>query len=69
MPYVPGELTAVTKATGRTVAGDVLRTASRSHAVRLTAGRNSRAGDGRSPVFGTADVADSRGTVVPTPGP
>ncbi|MGW0420070.1 glycoside hydrolase family 2 TIM barrel-domain containing protein [Streptomyces sp. NPDC003015] len=65
VPYVPGELKAVARRSGRTVATDVLRTAGRPHAVRLTADRTSLAADGRSLVFVTADVVDARGVVVP----
>jgi beta-galactosidase len=65
VPYAPGELKAVARRKGRTVATDVLRTAGRPHAVRLTADRTSLAADGRSLVFVTADVVDARGVVVP----
>ncbi|WP_118082238.1 glycoside hydrolase family 2 TIM barrel-domain containing protein [Streptomyces sp. CC0208] len=65
VPYAPGELKAVARRNGRTVATDVLRTAGRPHAVRLTADRTSLAADGRSLVFVTADVVDARGVVVP----
>ncbi|MFF7559603.1 glycoside hydrolase family 2 TIM barrel-domain containing protein [Streptomyces pseudovenezuelae] len=65
VPYAPGELKAVARRKGRTVATDVLRTAGRPHAVRLTADRASLAADGRSLVFVTADVVDARGVVVP----
>ncbi|MEX1653017.1 glycoside hydrolase family 2 TIM barrel-domain containing protein [Streptomyces pseudovenezuelae] len=65
VPYAPGELKAVARRNGRTVATDVLRTAGRPHAVRLTADRASLAADGRSLVFVTADVVDARGVVVP----
>ncbi|AVV44299.1 beta-galactosidase [Streptomyces sp. P3] len=65
VPYAPGELKAVARRKGRTVATDVLRTAGAPHAVRLTADRRSLPADGRSLVFVTADVVDARGTVVP----
>ncbi|MER6282780.1 glycoside hydrolase family 2 TIM barrel-domain containing protein [Streptomyces sviceus] len=65
VPYAPGELKAVARRNGRTVATDVLRTAGRPHAVRLTADRTSLPADGRSLVFVTADVVDARGVVVP----
>ncbi|SEP73147.1 beta-galactosidase [Streptomyces sp. yr375] len=65
VPYAPGELKAVARRGGRTVATDVLRTAGAAHAVRLTADRKSLAADGRSLVFVTADVVDAHGTVVP----
>ncbi|WP_327319902.1 glycoside hydrolase family 2 TIM barrel-domain containing protein [Streptomyces sp. NBC_01235] len=65
VPYAPGELKAVARRGGRTVATDVLRTAGAPHAVRLTADRKSLPADGRSLVFVTADVVDARGTVVP----
>ncbi|MDH6437880.1 beta-galactosidase [Streptomyces sp. SAI-144] len=65
VPYAPGELKAVARRNGKVVATDVLRTAGRPHAVRLTADRTALAADGRSLVFVTADVVDSRGVVVP----
>ncbi|MEU6147912.1 glycoside hydrolase family 2 TIM barrel-domain containing protein [Streptomyces sp. NPDC047081] len=65
VPYAPGELKAVARRDGRTVATDVLRTAGKPHAVRLTADRKSLAADGRSLVFVAADVVDARGVVVP----
>ncbi|WP_234343176.1 glycoside hydrolase family 2 TIM barrel-domain containing protein [Streptomyces fulvoviolaceus] len=65
VPYAPGELKAVARSDGKAVATDVLRTAGKPHAVRLTADRKSLAADGRSLVFVTADVVDARGVVVP----
>ncbi|MEV7736057.1 glycoside hydrolase family 2 TIM barrel-domain containing protein [Streptomyces sp. NPDC088921] len=65
VPYEPGELTAVARRNGKVVATDVLRTAGKPHGVRLAADRTSLAADGRSLVFVTADVVDSRGVVVP----
>lgn len=65
VPYAPGELKAVARSDGKVVATDVLRTAGKPHAVRLTADRKSLAADGRSLVFVTADVVDARGVVVP----
>lgn len=65
VPYAPGELKAVARSDGRTVATDVLRTAGAPHAIRLTADRKSLTADGRSLAFVTAEVVDSRGVVVP----
>ncbi|MEW2398817.1 glycoside hydrolase family 2 TIM barrel-domain containing protein [Streptomyces sp. NPDC046862] len=65
VPFKPGELKAVARRDGRTVATDVLRTAGRPHAVRLTSDRKSLAADGRSLCFVTAEVVDARGVVVP----
>jgi beta-galactosidase len=65
VPYRPGELKAVARRNGKVVATDVLRTAGKPHAVRLSADRDSLAADGRSLVFVTADVVDARGVVVP----
>ncbi|MER7834952.1 glycoside hydrolase family 2 TIM barrel-domain containing protein [Streptomyces sp. NPDC096040] len=65
VPYRPGELKAVARRDGKVVATDVLRTAGAPHAVRLTADRKSRAADGRSLVFVTAEVVDAHGVVVP----
>ncbi|WP_406431686.1 DUF4982 domain-containing protein [Streptomyces sp. NBC_00631] len=65
VPYRPGELTAVARRGGKTVATDVLRTAGAPHAVRLTPDRKSLAADGRSLVFVTAEIVDAHGVVVP----
>ncbi|WP_217237837.1 glycoside hydrolase family 2 TIM barrel-domain containing protein [Streptomyces sp. AC555_RSS877] len=65
VPYQPGELKAVARRGGRVVATDVLRTAGKPHAVRLTADRKTVAADGRSLAFVTADIVDARGVVVP----
>ncbi|GGJ59792.1 beta-galactosidase [Streptomyces brasiliensis] len=63
--YQPGELKAVARRDGRTVATDILRTAGEPHAVRLTPDRRSLAADGRSLAHITAEVVDERGVVVP----
>ncbi|MEU4658242.1 glycoside hydrolase family 2 TIM barrel-domain containing protein [Streptomyces sp. NPDC023723] len=63
--YAPGELKAVARRGGKTVATDVLRTAGEPYAVRLAPDRKSLAADGRALVFVTADVVDRHGTVVP----
>ncbi|MEU9287290.1 glycoside hydrolase family 2 TIM barrel-domain containing protein [Streptomyces sp. NPDC048275] len=65
VPYEPGELKAVARRDGRTVAIDTLRTAGAPHTIRLTPDRKSTAADGRSLVFVTAEVVDARGVVVP----
>ncbi|MFE0524573.1 glycoside hydrolase family 2 TIM barrel-domain containing protein [Streptomyces sp. NPDC058954] len=65
VPFAPGELKAVARRDGKAVATDVLRTAGRAHAVRLTADRESVAADGRSLLFVTAEIVDARGVVVP----
>ncbi|NUS15558.1 MAG: DUF4982 domain-containing protein [Streptomyces sp.] len=65
VPFAPGELKAVARRGGRTVATDVLRTAGAPHSVRLVADRDSLPADGRSLVYVTAEVIDARGTVVP----
>ncbi|MFJ2262125.1 glycoside hydrolase family 2 TIM barrel-domain containing protein [Streptomyces sp. NPDC087844] len=65
VPFAPGELKAVARRDGRTVATDVLRTAGEPHALRLTPDRKSVAADGRSLCFVTAEVIDARGVVVP----
>ncbi|MEU9445694.1 glycoside hydrolase family 2 TIM barrel-domain containing protein [Streptomyces sp. NPDC048304] len=65
VPYQPGELKAVARRDGKTVAADVLRTAGAAHAVRLTVDRKSLPADGRSLVFVTAEIVDAHGTVVP----
>ncbi|MEU0838837.1 glycoside hydrolase family 2 TIM barrel-domain containing protein [Streptomyces sp. NPDC005962] len=65
IPFAPGELKAVARRGGRVVATDVLRTAGRAHAVRLTPDRKTVHADGRSLSFITAEVVDAHGTVVP----
>ncbi|MCF2126471.1 DUF4982 domain-containing protein [Strepomyces sp. STD 3.1] len=65
VPFEPGELKAVARRGGRTVATDVLRTARAAHAVRLTPDRETVAADGRSLVFVTAEVVDRHGVLVP----
>ncbi|TQJ91901.1 glycoside hydrolase family 2 TIM barrel-domain containing protein [Streptomyces sp. SLBN-31] len=65
VPFAPGELKAVARRSGKTVATDVLRTAGRAHAVRLIPDRESVAADGRSLLFVTAEIVDARGVVVP----
>ncbi|NGO06790.1 DUF4982 domain-containing protein [Streptomyces sp. HC44] len=65
VPFAPGELKAVARRDGRTIATDVLRTAGKPQAVRLTADRKSLPADGRSLCFVTAEVVDARGVVVP----
>ncbi|MGC0387026.1 glycoside hydrolase family 2 TIM barrel-domain containing protein [Streptomyces sp. SAI-129] len=65
VPFAAGELKAVARHGGRTVATDVLRTAQAPHALRLTPDRETVDADGRSLVFVTAEVVDRRGVVVP----
>jgi beta-galactosidase len=65
VPFAAGELKAVARRNGRTVATDVLRTAGEPHAVRLTPDRNSAVADGDSLLYVTAEVIDSHGVVVP----
>ncbi|MBY8882623.1 glycoside hydrolase family 2 TIM barrel-domain containing protein [Actinacidiphila acidipaludis] len=65
VPFAQGELKAVARSGGRTVATDVLRTASPAHAVRLVADRASAPADGSSLIYVTAEVIDARGTVLP----
>ncbi|QKW59420.1 DUF4982 domain-containing protein [Streptomyces sp. NA03103] len=65
VPFAAGELKAVARRGGRTVATDVLRTADTPHALRLTPDRESVDADGRSLVFVTAEVVDRHGVVVP----
>jgi beta-galactosidase len=65
VPFAVGELRAVARKNGQTVATDVLRTAGEPHAIRLTPDRNSVVADGTSLVYVTAEVIDSHGVVVP----
>ncbi|WP_329133294.1 DUF4982 domain-containing protein [Streptomyces sp. NBC_01476] len=68
VPFAAGELKAVARRHGRTVATDILRTAGDPHAIRLTPDRDSAVADGKSLVYVTAEVIDSRGVVVPGAG-
>jgi beta-galactosidase len=65
VPFAPGELKAVARRDGRTVATDVLRTAGRPHALRLTADRTEIDADGRALAYLTAEVTDAHGVTVP----
>ncbi|WP_306316504.1 MULTISPECIES: glycoside hydrolase family 2 TIM barrel-domain containing protein [unclassified Streptomyces] len=65
VPYAAGELKAVARRGGKTVATDVLRTAGDPHAIRLTPDRKAVAADGRALAFVTAEVVDAKGLVVP----
>ncbi|MFF7653366.1 glycoside hydrolase family 2 TIM barrel-domain containing protein, partial [Streptomyces sp. NPDC007983] len=65
VPFAPGELKAVARRDGRVVATDVLRTAGRPDALRLTSDRKTISADGRSLCFVTAEVVDAHGVVVP----
>ncbi|WP_037914317.1 glycoside hydrolase family 2 TIM barrel-domain containing protein [Actinacidiphila yeochonensis] len=65
VPFQPGELKAVAREGGRTVATDTLRTAGEARAVRLTADRGTAPADGDSLVYVTAEVVDARGVVLP----
>ncbi|MFI6344260.1 glycoside hydrolase family 2 TIM barrel-domain containing protein [Streptomyces sp. NPDC050560] len=65
VPFAPGELKAVARSGGRTVATDTVRTAGRPHALRLTPDRGTAPADGDSLVYVTAEVVDARGVVVP----
>ncbi|WP_064273295.1 glycoside hydrolase family 2 TIM barrel-domain containing protein [Streptomyces sp. RTd22] len=66
VPFAPGELKAVARRGGRVVATDVLRTAGRPHAIRLTPDRKTVDADGRSLSFITAEVVDAHGVLVPS---
>ncbi|MFF7154639.1 glycoside hydrolase family 2 TIM barrel-domain containing protein [Streptomyces sp. NPDC008139] len=65
VPFAPGELKAVARKNGRTVATDVLRTAGEPRGLRLTPDRDSLTADGDRLAFVTAEVIDAHGTVVP----
>jgi beta-galactosidase len=66
VPFEPGELRAVARRNGVTVATDVVRTAGEPHAIRLTPDRHVIAADGRSLSFVTVEVVDAHGVVVPS---
>jgi beta-galactosidase len=63
--FEPGELRAVARDGGVTVATDVLRTAGDPYALRLTPDRHAIAAGGRSLSFVTVEVVDEAGVVVP----
>ncbi|WP_329459519.1 glycoside hydrolase family 2 TIM barrel-domain containing protein [Streptomyces sp. NBC_01497] len=65
VPFRSGELKAVARKNGRTVATDVLRTAGEPSTIRLTPDRTSAVADGDALVYFTAEVIDSHGVVVP----
>ncbi|WP_405720583.1 DUF4982 domain-containing protein [Streptomyces sp. NBC_01537] len=65
VPFAPGELKAVARRNGRTVATDVLRTAGAPHTLRLTPDRTTLDADGRSLAHVTVEVIDARGVTVP----
>jgi beta-galactosidase len=64
--FQPGELTAVATRNGVEVARDILRTAGRPHALRLTPERFAIPADGRSLSFVVVEVVDRNGVVVPS---
>jgi beta-galactosidase len=65
VPFAPGELVAVARKDGRTVARDEVDTAGPPATVRLTPDKRTIAADGRSLSYVTADVVDAHGVVVP----
>lgn len=67
--FQPGQLTAVASQNGVEVARDVLRTAERPQALRLTPERFAIPADGRSLSFVVAEVVDRDGVVVPSASP
>ncbi|WP_095984947.1 glycoside hydrolase family 2 TIM barrel-domain containing protein [Cystobacter fuscus] len=66
VPFAPGELVAVAKKDGVEVARDVLRTAGAPNTLRLTPDKTVITADGKSLVFVTAEVVDSKGVMVPS---
>jgi beta-galactosidase len=64
VPFAAGELKAVARRDGETVATDVLRTADPAHALRLTPNRSKAAANGRSLIFVTVEAIDAGGVVV-----
>jgi beta-galactosidase len=63
--YSPGTLKAVAYKQGKPVASDVLRTAGKPVAIRLTPERTSVTADPEDVVYVDADVVDDAGTMVP----
>jgi beta-galactosidase len=66
VPFEPGTLTAVARASGRVVARDEIRTAGPPHALTLTADRRVIGADGTSLAFLAVEVVDRAGVLVPT---
>jgi beta-galactosidase len=65
VPFEPGTLVAIARRGGAEVARDVVVTAGRPRAVRLTPDTRLLTADGISLSFVTAEIVDARGVVVP----
>lgn len=65
VPFVKGELKAVSRRDGKTVATQTVRTAGAPDHIRLTTDRTVIKPDGKSLAFITAEVVDKDGTVCP----
>ena len=66
VPYKAGTITAAAYDKGRKIAVDSQRTAGKAAAVRLTPDRKTLCANRRDVVCVTADIVDSRGTLVPS---
>lgn len=65
VPFERGELKAVSRKNGKTVATQIVRTAGAPDHIRLTADRTIVKSDGKSLAFITVEVVDKDGTVCP----
>lgn len=65
VPFEPGELVAVSRKDGKTVARDTVRTASEPYAIRLTPDRKEINADGTDLSYVLVEVVDKDGNVCP----
>ncbi len=68
VPYAAGTLRAVAYTQGKQVAEDILKTAGKPTAIRLTPERGTMTTDAGDVVYIDADVVDASGTIVPEAG-
>ncbi len=65
VPFVPGELVAVSRKVGKEVKRDSVKTASEPHAIRLTPDRSEINADGEDLSYVTVEVVDKDGNLCP----
>lgn len=65
VPFVPGELVAVSRKDGKEVKWDSVKTASEPHAIRLTPDRSEINADGEDLSYVTVEVVDKDGNLCP----
>ncbi|MDF2521113.1 MAG: beta-galactosidase, partial [Clostridia bacterium] len=64
--YEPGTLEAVSYSAGEKVSSDVLKSAGKAAAIRITPEKNELTADGQSLCFAVVEIVDSEGNLVPT---